>query len=353
MSQEPHTSGESSPGIWFNCALAVDIVLLTIRHEQLHVLLVTRSAPKAGQLALPGGFVLANEGLRKAALRELTEETSIPLDIRYLEQLRTYGRPDRDPRGRVVSVAYLAITPDLPDPRAGTDAIGASWQPVQRLLATSGNLAFDHDRILADGVERARSKLEYTTVGTAFCPADFTVAELRRIYEIVWGESLDPRNFHRKLTSTDFLVPTGETSTRDGGRPAALYRVGGDAAGMINPPLLRKVSDQQGHPAWGQVQPSSAMLVVRWRGHVPHCFKARYPVGEPPRRVCPADHDMHAVGNAIVLETVAFEDHIATRVVGVDDDQAESRIDRELPVAKAWLRAELSRCGERVAQRLH
>ena len=114
--------------------LAVDIVLLTIRREQLHVLLINRSVPKAGQLALPGGFVLPDEDLPGAALRELRDETSLQVDVRHLEQLQTYGYPGRDPRGRVVSVAYLAITPDIPEPRAGTDAIGASWHPVRRLL---------------------------------------------------------------------------------------------------------------------------------------------------------------------------------------------------------------------------
>jgi len=234
------TPAQPGSRIWYNCALAVDIVLLTIRHDQLYVLLINRSAPQAGQLALPGGFVLPDEDLQDAALRELGDETSLQVAIRHLEQLKTYGRPGRDPRGRVISVAYLVITPDLPEPRPGTDAIGARWHPVPQLLDRPGSLAFDHDTILADGVERARAKLEYTTLAAAFCQDDFTVAELRRIYEIVWATRLDPRNFHRKLTSTDFLEPTGQTTTRDGGRPAALYRVREDAAGIMNPPLLRK-----------------------------------------------------------------------------------------------------------------
>lgn len=240
MASEPEEPAAPGSRIWYNCALAVDIVLLTIRREQLHVLLINRSVPKAGQLALPGGFVLPGEDLPDAALRELGDETSLQVDVRHLEQLQTYGCPGRDPRGRVVTAAYLAVTPDLPEPRAGTDAIGASWHSVQQLLDSRGSLAFDHETILADGVERARSKLEYTTLAAAFCPADFTVAELRRIYEIVWGTQLDPRNFHRKLTSTDFLEPTGQTTTRDGGRPAALYRMRKDASGIMNPPLLRK-----------------------------------------------------------------------------------------------------------------
>jgi 8-oxo-dGTP diphosphatase len=254
--------------VWLNCALAVDIVLLTIRHEQLHVLLVSRSVPKIGQLALPGGFVLPDEDLEHAALRELREETSVRISVRHLEQLRTYGRPGRDPRGRIVSVAYLAITPDLPEPAAGTDAIGASWHPVEQLLDRPGSLAFDHDTILADGVERARAKLEYTTLAAAFCQADFTVAELRRIYEIVWGARLDPRNFHRKLTSTDFLELTGQSTTRDGGRPAALYQVREDATGIMNPPLLRKAETLSG------------LITTRRLDH-PHPSRCFAPVTEP------------------------------------------------------------------------
>jgi 8-oxo-dGTP diphosphatase len=134
----------------------------------------------------------------------------------------------------VVSVAYLALAPDLPVPVAGTDAAAASWVPVSEV----STLAFDHARILSDGVERARAKLEYTPLGTEFCGAEFTVAELRRVYEIVWGISLDPRNFHRKVTGVDGLLEaTGETTTRDGGRPAALFRRG--PATALHPPLVR------------------------------------------------------------------------------------------------------------------
>jgi 8-oxo-dGTP diphosphatase len=144
---------------------------------------------------------------------------------------------------RVVSVAHLVLAPDLPSPTAGGDAGGAQWMPVGRLLegqdgAPAERLAFDHARILADGVERARSKIEYSSLATAFCPSEFTVGELRRVYEAVWGVTLDPRNFHRKVTGTPgFLVPVGGTTTRQGGRPAQLFRAGG--ATLLNPPMLR------------------------------------------------------------------------------------------------------------------
>ncbi|WP_442875830.1 NUDIX hydrolase [Amycolatopsis sp. NBC_01488] len=137
---------------------------------------------------------------------------------------------------RVVTVAYLALAPDLPTPRAGTDAAEARWTPVRSL--TGEHLAFDHDRILADGLERARAKLEYSPLATAFCPPEFTVAELRRVYELVWDTRLDPRNFHRKVTGAEGLLePTGRTTTRDGGRPAQLYRRG--KAELLYPPMLR------------------------------------------------------------------------------------------------------------------
>ncbi|MGI5504856.1 NUDIX hydrolase [Lentzea sp. CA-135723] len=222
-----------SPSDFPPFAVTVDLVVLTVRGDSLCALLVRRGeAPHLGEWALPGGFVLVDESLDAAAARELVEETGVA--GLHLEQLGTYGEPGRDPRMRVVSVAYLALAPDLPVPVAGTDAAAASWEPVESV----SSLAFDHGRILAAGVERARAKLEYTGLGAEFCGPEFTVAELRRVYEIVWGSPLDPRNFHRKVTGVEgFLVPTGESTSRDGGRPAALYRRG--AAGVLHPPLVR------------------------------------------------------------------------------------------------------------------
>ena len=219
-------------------AVTVDLVVLTIRADTLQALVVQRGEqPFKGQWALPGGFVHEDEDLAAAASRELQEETALSREEVHLEQLATFGAPQRDPRMRVVTVAYLALAADLPKPRAGTDAADAQWQPAADLLE-GDRLAFDHTEILSAGVERARSKLEYTPLATAFCPTEFTVSELRSVYEAVWGGPLDPRNFHRKVTkSEDFLVPTEHTTTRDGGRPARLYRCG--PVNQLHPPLLR------------------------------------------------------------------------------------------------------------------
>ncbi|TCC29776.1 NUDIX hydrolase [Kribbella sindirgiensis] len=219
--------------------LATDLVILTVRDGRLQVLLIRRGIPPyQGRWALPGGFVRPDEDLETTARRELAEETGLSAERIHLEQVATYGAPDRDPRGRVVSVAYLALVPDLPAPVAGSDAASASWVDATDVLDDSGRLAFDHHRILADAVERARAKLEYSPLATAFCPAEFTISELRGVYEAVWGLPLDPRNFHRKVTKTpNFVAPLGTTTTRDGGRPAQLFHRG--TATTLHPPMTR------------------------------------------------------------------------------------------------------------------
>ena len=218
-------------------AVTVDLVVLTIRDDALNVLLVRRGIdPFVGQWALPGGFVRADEDLATAARRELDEETGLRGTRLHLEQLGSYGAPQRDPRMRVITVAYLCLTPDPATPAAGGDAASAAWTSVEALGAT--RLAFDHQRILHDGLQRARAKLEYTPVATSFCPPEFTVADLRRVYEIVWDTTLDARNFHRKVTSTTgFVEATEERTTREGGRPATLYRAG--SADVLYPPLMQ------------------------------------------------------------------------------------------------------------------
>jgi 8-oxo-dGTP diphosphatase len=215
-------------------AVTVDLVVLTVREQQLSALVWWRDRPPyAESWSLPGGFIQLDEDLPVAAQRLMAERAGLA-DVRvHLEQLATYGYPDRDPRQRVVSVAYLGLAPDLP---ASTRA-QVMWRPVAD-LTKKGRIAFDHRRILLDGVERARAKLEYSPLAAAFCPQEFTVAELRHVYEIVWGNPLDPRNFHRKVTGAEgFLVPTGRTTTRDGGRPARLYRRGD--AESLHPPMMR------------------------------------------------------------------------------------------------------------------
>ncbi|WP_113701337.1 NUDIX hydrolase [Nonomuraea lactucae] len=220
-------------------AVTVDLVIFTVRQDRLHVLLIERgNEPYLGRAALPGGFVRHGETLDQAALRELREETALDGRQLHLEQLHAYSEPARDPRGRIITVAYLALGPDLPLPVAGTDAAAARWTSLSSALDGGVPLAFDHAAILRDGLERARSQLEHTTVAAAFCPEPFTVGDLRRIYEAVWGFKLDPSNFRRKVTRTEgFLEPTGDRRVPEIGRPAALYRRG--PASLLIPPLLR------------------------------------------------------------------------------------------------------------------
>ncbi|MEU3307217.1 NUDIX hydrolase [Nocardiopsis sp. NPDC055551] len=233
------------PHAFAPAAVTVDVVALTIREGLPHVLLARRAAhPQRGLWALPGGFVRAQDSeagpadldLPDAALRVLAEKTPMPTEI-HLEQLGTYGAFDRDPRMRVISVAYMVFAPDLPDPGTGRDISEAAWVP----WTTKEETAFDHARILDDAVERARSKLEYTSLATAFLPSTFTITALRGVYEAIWGRTLHAANFHRKILATPgFVEDTGELADRGGsggGRRARLYRAG--EAALLHPPLLR------------------------------------------------------------------------------------------------------------------
>ncbi|MFJ8703254.1 NUDIX hydrolase [Streptomyces ardesiacus] len=227
-------------------AVTADLAVLTLRADALHVLLVARGQePYAGRWALPGGFLLPDESAETAARRELAEETGLA-DVTglHLEQLRTYSEPGRDPRMRVVSVAFAALLPDPPEPHGGGDAAEARWVPYDE----ARGLAFDHDRILADARDRVGAKLEYTCLATAFCPAEFTLGELQRVYETVWGTALDRPNFRRKVLATPgFVEPVPGAARLTGGRgkPAALYRAG--PATALHPPLLR--TPREGRPA--------------------------------------------------------------------------------------------------------
>ncbi len=227
-------------------AVTVDLAVLTLRAGALHVLLIRRGQePWAGRWALPGGFLRPEESAEEAARRELAEETGLA-DVSglHLEQVRTYSEPGRDPRMRVVSVAFAALLPDPPEPRAGTDAAEARWTPYARATG----LAFDHDRILADARDRVGARLESTCLATAFCPPEFTLGELQQVYESVWGTVLDRPNFRRKVLATPGFVepvPGGARLTGGRGKPAALYRAG--PATALHPPLPR--APREGRPA--------------------------------------------------------------------------------------------------------
>ena len=227
-------------------ALTVDVVVFALDEDELRVMLIQRDLePFAGRWALPGGFVQPDESAETAARRELAEETGL-VDVSglHLEQLRTYSEPDRDPRMRVVSVAFAALLPNAPEAHAGSDAAQARW--VECDIAQP--LAFDHDRILADAHDRVGAKLEYTCLATACCPPEFTLGELQQVYETVWGTALDRPNFRRKVLATPgFVEPVPGAARLTGGlgKPAALYRAGTAAA--LHPPLLRPA--REGRPA--------------------------------------------------------------------------------------------------------
>jgi 8-oxo-dGTP diphosphatase len=202
-----------------NLRVTVDIVIFTVRERTLQVLLVRRGVPPfEGQYAIPGGFILEGESLEQAAKRELQEETGVR-DV-FLEQLYSFGDPARDPRGRIITVAYYAlISSERNSLAAGSDASEARWFLMSELPA----LAFDHKQILDYAVERLRNKLEYTTVGFQLLPEKFTLGELQSVYETILGRRLDKRNFRRKMALLGVLKPLREWQ-RAGRKPARLYR---------------------------------------------------------------------------------------------------------------------------------
>jgi 8-oxo-dGTP diphosphatase len=210
-------------------AVTVDVVILTMSEGRLHVLLVRRGvAPFQGMWAIPGGFKRSPETLDEAAKRELAEETSVD-GASVLSQFRAYGDPGRDPRMNVVTIAYLAVLREVGDVVAGADAADAALVPVSEMLNGRIDLAFDHARIVRDAVERVRTDLELTGIATAFVGKTFTLAELRAVYEAMWGVQLDGPNFRRSLMGEDgWVIPTGLTARPGpgGGRPAELYRAG-------------------------------------------------------------------------------------------------------------------------------
>ncbi|MGR0160606.1 NUDIX hydrolase [Paenarthrobacter nitroguajacolicus] len=222
-------------------ALTADLVVFAVSAGTLNVALVRRGGhPFKGALALPGGFVGPEESAEQAAKRELAEETGLDLGslTLHLEQLATYTSPDRDPRMRVVSVAHLALLPTdgsvLPRIAAGSDAAAAGWHPVHDILR-SNDLAFDHSKILQDGSGRLAGKMEYTTVAARLLPDEFTLTQLRTIYDAVWDTSLPAGNFTRKMMP--HLTDTGRKArAATGGAPAALFTA---SDGHIHPPLAK------------------------------------------------------------------------------------------------------------------
>jgi 8-oxo-dGTP diphosphatase len=210
-------------------AVTVDVVVLTMANGQLHVLLVQRGVdPFAGMWAIPGGFKRPDETLDEAAQRELNEETGVDSET-LLWQFRAYGDPGRDPRMNIVTVAYVAVIQDIGTPAASTDAAAAALIPVEDALRERVPLAFDHETILRDAVERVRTDLELTGTATAFLPPTFTLAELRSVYEAVWNVELDAANFRKRVLAEDgWVLPTGRHARPGaaGGKPAELYRAG-------------------------------------------------------------------------------------------------------------------------------
>jgi 8-oxo-dGTP diphosphatase len=210
-------------------AVTVDVVVLTMSDSRLHVLLVRRGvAPFEGMWAIPGGFKRPTETLDEAAKRELAEETGVD-GASLLTQFGAYGDPGRDPRMNVVTVAYLAVLREVGGVVAGTDAADAALIPVSEVLNGKIELAFDHERIVRDAVERVRVDLELRGIATAFVGPTFTLVELRAVYEAVWGTHLDGANFRRSVLAEDgWVIPTGRRARpgSTGGKPAELYRAG-------------------------------------------------------------------------------------------------------------------------------
>ncbi len=217
-------------------AVTVDVVIFALRDNDLQVLLVKRKYPPyEGLWAIPGGYVQADESLEDAAARELREETGIGVGeletgatVPYIEQLYTFGDPGRDPRGRVITIAYFALVPAPLVIQAGSDASDAEWKPVRPLP----QMAFDHARIVQYALKRLRYKLEYSAVGFQLLPPVFTLSALQRAYETILGETLDKRNFRRRILQAQVIEQTGQYQTGEG-RPAMLYRFREDAVAEV------------------------------------------------------------------------------------------------------------------------
>ncbi len=223
-----HESAETyDSGKYERPSVTVDVVIFTLINRELHVLLVQRKRwPYDGYWAIPGGFIEMNESLEQAARRELEEETGLR-DV-YIEQLYTFGTVGRDPRTRVISVAYIALVRvDAQQIQVSDESTNVSWWRVSELPR---ELAFDHEQILGFAVSRLRSKLEYTTLAFQLLPEYFSILELKHTYEQILGEPLDKGNFYRKIKEADLLEET--SLMREGrGRPTRLWRFKPDRPG--------------------------------------------------------------------------------------------------------------------------
>jgi 8-oxo-dGTP diphosphatase len=230
MSVSPPAENSYNAADYERPSVTADIVIFSILDEQLKVLLVRRKSwPHEGMWAIPGGFVKMDESLEEAAYRELAEETGVTSSDVYLEQLYTFGEPDRDPRTRVITVAYVALVgADKLNPRAASDAEAVGWFSIYDLPA----LAFDHDEILGYALTRLRYKLEYSAVGFQLLPEKFTLRELQDAYEIILGTKLDKGNFRSKIRKTN-VVEMVDGLRDTGGRPARLYRFRDDAVAEV------------------------------------------------------------------------------------------------------------------------
>jgi 8-oxo-dGTP diphosphatase len=202
-------------------AVTTDIVVFTIRDQQLKLLLIQRKAPPyEGMWALPGGFLEIDEDLETCAKRELEEETGI--SGVYLEQLYTFGRPGRDPRERVISVTYYALLPsNRIELKAASDAADAARFSLDQLPP----LAFDHNEIVQQAHKRLVAKLDYSTIAFQFLPETFTLSELQAVYETLLNEELDKRNFRKWVLALEQIEETGEQRRNGNHRPARVYRL--------------------------------------------------------------------------------------------------------------------------------
>lgn len=210
-------------------SVTVDVVIFSLVKDELKVLLIKRlAAPFANAWAIPGSFIKMDESLEEAAVRALADETGV-VDV-YTEQLYTFGTPERDPRTRVITIAYFALVPhDAIHPQPGRDARETRWFSISQLPP----LAFDHAEIVDYAYTRLRYKLEYSSVGFQLLPDFFTLTELQKAYEIILGEQLDKRNFRRKILSAEILEETGDKKKESEGRPAMLYRYREDAVAEV------------------------------------------------------------------------------------------------------------------------